>query len=247
MRLFNCQHVPVVLRAWSGATEKAPQHDETKVVKVTLEVLLTPALASAFLPGDGELKNVAFKAAADGSVRPFLRTAGFNIPTRHQTLTIFSTPDSPVAAICFDHVRFMKTVSLRIDVKTATLVLRATVGPCGPQEYAYLGDWHRSQRFLTFDEADPALAFEGAQPSEADEKARRPYTPEFEDTRDEQPAAAAAEEAGHRYPDTSKKKRAARRAKLRAVAPKTEDEPSEDVVTDPDDIDSALGDDAPVH
>lgn len=232
MDLFKSEKVPVILRAWSGATEKAPQHDETKVVKVTLDVQLTSALASAFLPGDGELKNVAFKAAGDGSVRPFLRTAGFNIPMKKQRLVVISTPDSE-GGICFDHVRLMKTVSLRIDLKTATLVLRATVGPCGPQEYAYLGDWHRTQRFVTFTEADPALEFN---PSDADEKARRPVpTPEFVDERDEQ-----AE--GHRYP-----KKRGRKPRL-AVVPQATNAEADDVVTDADDIAAAMGEPAnPIH
>lgn len=206
MRLFSADLVPVMLGAWSGATEKAPKHDETKVVKVTLLVQLTTALASAFVPGDGEVKAVSFKAATDGSVRPFLRVASFNIPMKKQRLEVFATPDSPAASIAFDHVRMMKTVGLRVDVTTPVLVLRATVGPCGPQEYAALGAWHRSQRFVTFHEADASLEFDGAgvEASAADMAARQTVVP----MRREEPAAASADsqaDAGHRYPKRSRR------------------------------------------
>jgi hypothetical protein len=202
MNLFEGTLVPVTLMAWSGATEKAPQHDETKVVKVTLEVILTPELASRLVPGDGEIKAVAYKAATNGTVRSHLRSASFQIAAKKQDLQIFSTPDSPAPTVAFTHVKVMKTIGVKINLKTATLVVRATVGPCGPQEYAQLGAWHRSQRFVTFTESDPALEFAGVDESDADEKARRRVVPT--------PAARPSSETdreGHRDPRRGRRRK----------------------------------------
>lgn len=212
MNLFTEPAVPVTLKAWSGATERAPEHDETKVVKATFEIELTPELASALNPGDGEVKFVAFKALDDNKVRPFLRTAQFEIGLKPQRLTIQSTPDSPVA-ICFDAVKIGRRLTVKSDGDVPVLRVSATVGPCGPSEYAFLGAWQNGQRFVTFEEAEPALPLEA---TDADEKARVvtndgpiPQAPIWNDADAE---AAAAElradadiEQGHRYPKGKKK------------------------------------------
>ena len=179
MRLFHSDKVQVFLKAWSGATERAPKHGETKVVKVTFLIPLTSAVASALVPGDGEIKNTVFKAAIDGSVRAFLRSQAFDIAIEKQKLEVFATPDSTVQSIAFDHVKFSKVVSTKTVIKSAQLWLRATIGPCGPQEYGFLGMWHNTDRWVTFTEADPKLALDGAQPAlaDADEKARQPFEP----------------------------------------------------------------------
>lgn len=229
MRLFNSDKVQVFLKAWSGATERAPKHGETKVVKVTFLIPLTSAVASALVPGDGEIKNTVFKAALDGSVRAFLRSQSFDIAFEKQKLEVFATPDSETPSIAFDHVKFSKVVSTKTVIKAAQLWLRATIGPCGPQEYGFLGMWHNTDRWVTFTEADPKLALDGAQPAlaDADEKARHPFErpePESEDPRD---VPAGQEVDRPRYTKRNAKK-GRHLSAVPPVGPQATEEPAED-------------------
>lgn len=216
MKVFNGSKIPVFLKAWSGSTEKVPQNGETKVVKVTLAIDLDAERAADLQPGDGEVKNVMFKAADDGGLRPFLRAAAFDAAIPKQKLLVRATPDSPVPSICFDHVKFAKTMLVRGNV----LFLKATIGPCGPGEYAALGQWHESDRFVDFEEAEPELDLEADGMTDADEKAQTnlhisvgpiPPEPMWDETEEQAAADAAREEAaveqGHRYPKKDKSKK----------------------------------------
>lgn len=200
MRLFSSDKVPVTLVAGSFNTEKAPQHGETKVVKAVLEVELTAALGSAFVP-TAEVRNTVFKSAEDGSLRPDLRNQTFAVAIPDQDLAVFATPDSEGDRV-FDHVRFSTVAKTKVKGKSAKLRLFVTFGPVGAADYRDIGNWQGQQRFVTFTPSDPALALDDAQPSDADTVARetQPALAETEAT----PESAETERP--RYPKRNAKK-----------------------------------------
>lgn len=257
MQLFSRESVGVIMDAGALGTEKRKKYEEDKVFKVTLRIPLTPALASDLVPGDGQIKAAMYAAAIAGDVRPFLRETTWNMVVPPQRLEVRATPDSPVTMI-FDHVKISKVFKVKVRGTECDLQVRIVVGGVGPQEREALAAWHRSEKWVSFYEADSTLNLAGDVMTEADEKARAPHlAPMFEDERDlpgvppssplavgagqtgktlvtggwstdvddpdfpervvgiSSKAEREAEEraAGHRYPDTTKKRKQRRDAK----------------------------------
>lgn len=114
-----------------------------------------------------------------------------------QILKVFAAPDVATGSIAFDQARIFGVHALgQKDASGFALRFKVSFGPLSPRELEYLNDWRLSQRFVSFDEAEPAMFEEPAdadddEGSEADQKARRP-APMFDTTADGQPVDTAA-------------------------------------------------------
>jgi len=132
--------------------------------------------------------------------KPHLQRVNFSLGCPRQNLHIFASPDTEEARLMLDQCRISGTCArTEKNVNGYAFVFKASYGPVGRTEQEYIHEWMLTQPFVTFEESEPSLEFEedGGDDSDeltdADEKARRP-APMWEDG-DEQPAAAASEDA----------------------------------------------------
>jgi hypothetical protein len=224
-RLFGVSKVGLYCDAITHATEKR-KNDEVKIVTLTLRAQPFDAkLATALdqgLGGESNVRPTLFKLNHPDP-KPLLRRVDFALGCPRQQLHVFASTDTDKASILLDHVRITGTYA-RTEKSVAGygFVLKAAFGPLGRRELEFIQDWHLSQRFVTFEEAEPSLEFDQAGDveddgdlSEQDEKARRP-APMFDTTAEGEPIdAPAASESGeaarvlpHRHRDRSSAVRA---------------------------------------
>lgn len=177
-RLFSAAKVGLFCDSITHATEKR-KGDDVKIVTLTLRVQPFDAkLATALDEGIGGESNVRptlFKIGHPDP-KPLLRRADFALGCARQNLHVFASTDTPTASILLDQVRISNTYArTEKGVAGFGFVLKASFGPLGRRELEYIQDWHLGQRFVTFDEAEPSLAFESDgedEGTEADQKSR---------------------------------------------------------------------------
>lgn len=155
------------------------REDEVKIVTLVLRIdPLTPRIAEAI---DPTLRRLLFKAAktrkpSDIEPAPLLREVLIALPLPRQLLTVYATRDSPQPSIAFDQVKIGR-VRARLDTKAARwfLKVKATFGPCGPNDLAFVQEWFETERFVTFTPAEGLLEFEG--PLDDDDAEEEPAAP----------------------------------------------------------------------
>lgn len=198
-RLFSVPKVGLFLDSYRPAIEKR-RGEETKVLQLTLRVQPFDAkLATAIDDGVGEDSNVRATLFKLGhpDPKPHLDRVDFALGCPRQNLTIYASPDTQDARIQLQQVKIAGTYArTEKGINDYGFVFKATFGPVGRDEQEYIHEWYLSQRFVSFEEAEPLMEFEDdgdADLVEADEKARevidgrsRP-APMWEDG-DEQPA-----------------------------------------------------------
>lgn len=216
MKLFETEKVPMFLDSFAPRLEKRGG-DEHTVRDLTLRIQpLTPELASA-CSGDDLLKRSLFKLT-DGEPLPGITSVGFSMAPPRQRLLVYASPDTEAPSIMFDQVRVSK-VRARVEKGCDgwALVMHASFGPISKVEAEYIEAWYTTQRFVTFEEAEPTLDFDEFDTmSDADEKAQGNAIDgrvvlEFQGgaTLSEAPApdSEKAIEEGHRYTKPKGRKR----------------------------------------
>jgi len=194
MKFCDLPKIGIYCDTYTPATETR-RENEVKVVRLTLRIQpLTPALAQAIEP---YMRKTLFKPGqSDPDPMPQVHEITFNFNTPRQLLKIFASKDSPTATIAFDQVHIGRLrARLQKDVEGWALLFKATFGPCGPADLAYVNEWYGTQRFITFTPAEGDLDFGDA--TEVDEPEEE--TPEVDGAElAPEPAATAAPRRGRR-------------------------------------------------
>ncbi len=163
-QLFSVAKIPVFLDTYAPGLEKRPVNEQIKVLTMTLRVSPFDAkLATAIDDGVGEDSNVRATLFKLGNpdVKPHVERVNFSLGCPRQNLIIFATPDSPKARIGLLQVKIAGTYArTQKDRNGYDWVFRASVGPVGREEQEFLHDWYRTQRFVTFEQAEPMLETE---------------------------------------------------------------------------------------
>lgn len=209
MKLFSVAKVGLFLDTITHSTEPR-QDQEVKIVTLALRVhpfdaKLAAAIAQPVRAALFNLNNPEPKTE--------LRRVEFALGVPRQNLHIFAAPDAPTARLMLAQVRISGTFArTQKDVNGYAFCFKASFGPADRQELEFVQDWHLSQRFVTFDEAEPNMwdSADEDEGTEEDQKARLP-APMFETDADGKPTGDEREQRPlHSHAD--KKKRGGRRA-----------------------------------
>lgn len=198
-RLFSVPKIGLFLDSITHATEKR-REEEVKIVTLTLRAQPFGAdLARAVddgVGGDSGLRSTLFKLNHPDP-KPHLKRVDFSVGCPRQQLHVFAAPDTTTPSLMLDQVKIFGTYArTEKDLNGYGFVFKASFGPPGRKELEFITDWHLSQRFVTFQEAEPGLDFgetdeDDDETTDADEKAERP-APMWND---DEPAAAASEKS----------------------------------------------------
>jgi hypothetical protein len=217
VRLFNVSKVGCFCDGVSHSLEKRHGED-VKVLTLTLRVAPFDSKLAGEMP-DG-VKPTLFKLN-NGEPKDTLRRADFALGVERQQFHVFAAPDVSKATIMLDQVRVHGIYARsQKDRNGFDLVFRATFGPVGRDQLEFVQGWLLTQKFLSFEEAEPGMFDDSVEDdgdlSDQDEKARRP-APMFETTDDgepvETPAASESGEAARVLPHRHRDRSSAVRAK----------------------------------
>jgi hypothetical protein len=218
VRFFEVGKVGCFLDAVSHGLEKR-RGEDVKVLTLTLRIAPFDSKLATAMP-DG-VKPTLFKLNS-GEPKESLRRADFALGVERQILQIFAAPDTTQATRAIDQVRIHGTYARsQKDRNGFDFVFKATFGPVGRDELEFVQGWLLTQKFVTFDAAEPGMFEEQAdedEGTEADQKARTAIDGRVAPTPmwDDEPAQAADEgqqpERAHRplHSHASKKKRMAK-------------------------------------
>lgn len=213
MKLFTVPKVGLYLESIVHGTEKR-HGDDVKIITLALRVQPFDSKLAQSVSDD---VRVSLFKLNHPDPKPHLRRCDFALGVPRQILKIYASSDTAKPTLALDQVRITGTYArTQKDVNGFAFIFRASFGPAGRQELEYIQNWHLSQRWVTFDEAEPGMFDDPAEvdedATEADAKAQRP-TPMFDDPRDDAPAAAAAEAPAraHRPLISHQSKRGARK------------------------------------
>jgi len=226
-RLFTVAKVGLFLDSYRTSIEKR-RGEEVKVLQLTMRVQPFDAkLATAIDDGVGEESNVRatlFKLNHPDP-KPHLDRVAFALGCPRQNLDVYASPDTADARLRFEQVKISGTYArTEKGVNDYAFVFKGTFGPVSRAEQEFIHEWFLSQRFVTFEEAEPGL-FDDVEVeddgedeiTDADEKARQaPQPPMWDD--DDAPATAAkpAKEPARHLPRRHSDRNHAARAKQSA-------------------------------
>lgn len=209
MKLFETGKIGCFLDVITHATE-ARREDEVKIVTLALRVQpFTAQMASAMADA---VRPTLFRLN-DGEPKDSLKRVDFALGVPRQNLTVFAAPDTAEPSIAFLQAK-IAAVYARTEkgVRGYGLVVKVSFGPVGRTELEYIQDWHLGQRFVSFEEAEPAL-FDDADAEDDDDDAPAapgPHAaPMFDDAGNETPAALAANRPLHSHQSRRGRKPAA--------------------------------------
>jgi hypothetical protein len=159
-RLFSVPKVGLFLDSYAPGIEKR-RDEEVSILKLTLRVQpFDSKLATAIDDGlgdDSAVRSNLFKLSS-GEPKPHLDQAAFSLGCPRQQLQVYAAPDAPEARIAFNQVKISGTYArTQKDVDGFAFVLKASFGPVGRDELEYVHAWFRTQRFVTFEEAEPGM------------------------------------------------------------------------------------------
>lgn len=207
-RLFNVGKIGCFVDDYGPGVEKR-RGEEVSVLTLSLRIQPFDAkLASALdagVGGDSNIKATIFSMNS-GEPKPAFTRHDFSLGLPRQNLTIFASPDTTEARLVLEQAKITGTyVRTQKDMNALALVLKATFGPVGRAELEYIHAAHRTQRFITFSEAEPILDLESdgddddEDLTDADEKARAQLPPPmFETDKSGKPIEAAADKPKRR-------------------------------------------------
>jgi hypothetical protein len=154
MKLFNVGKVGCFCDGVSHSIEKR-HGDEVKILTLTLRVAPFDAKLASALP-DG-VRATLFKLN-NPDPKETLRRVDFALGVDRQVLTVFAAPDTMTASIAFDQVKIAGTYARTLkDRNGYDFVFRASFGPVGREELEFVQQWLLSQRFVTFEQAEPGM------------------------------------------------------------------------------------------
>lgn len=226
-RLFSTGKIGLFLDTYAPGVEKR-KGDVVKIITGTFRVQPFDAKLATSID-DGLSDNSGVRAAlfklGHPDPKPHLDRVNFSLACPRQNMIIFASPDTDESRVALLQMKITGIYArTQKDVDGYALVFNASCGPLGRTELEYLHAWHRTQRFVTFEEAEPGLDFEDSDDEGADENAAparpKPMWDEGDEEKTEpsageKKAAAVTEEAkrekGNRYPPKAKKAKKGRK------------------------------------
>jgi len=227
-RLFAVNKIGIFLDTFSPAVEKR-RGEVVNVVNCTFRVQPFDAkLAGAIddgLSDNSGVRSALFKLN-NPDPKPHIERLNFGLSCPRQQMIVFASPDTAESRIAFNQVKISGVYArTQKDAAGYVLVFHGTFGSVDRSELEYVMAWFRTQRFVTFEEAEEALEFHEDAPDTDDEhdeqdvpvidgrdKSTRRKAPSAPPMFGDDDAAAAApsagkkvaadknREIGHRYP-----------------------------------------------
>lgn len=159
-KLFNLPKIGVFLDGFSPSTEER-RGEDTKVVVLSLRVQpFSVKHAIAIDDGLGEDSNVrqALFNLTNDEPKPHLERVNLALGCPPQTLLVHAAPDAPEARIAFTQCKIAGTYArTQKDIQGYAFCFKATFGPVGADDLAFLQHWFLSQQFVTFEAAQPLI------------------------------------------------------------------------------------------
>lgn len=195
-RLFKTGKIGMFVDSYNPGVEKR-RGETVSVLTVKFRVQPFDSKLATLLDdgvgGDSNIKPTVF-SLSNGDPKPNFTRHDFRLSTLpRQNLEIFAAPDTEASRVMLTQAKISGCyVRTQKDISALAFAFKATFGPVGRDELELIHSLHRSQTFITFDEAEPLLDEEedgeSDEGTEADQKARQP-APMWDD---DPPAAAAA-------------------------------------------------------
>lgn len=173
MKLFGVAKVGLFCDGVAHSLEKR-RGEDVKVLTLTLRVAPFDAKLASAVGDDNTVRQALFNTN-NIDPKPFVRRVDFALGCERQNLHVFAAPDTERATLTLDQVRITGTYArAQKDRNGFDFVLKATFGPAGRDELEFVQGWLLTQKFVTFEEAEPGLLLdeEAEDATEADEKAR---------------------------------------------------------------------------
>lgn len=222
MKLFDLAKIGCYCEGIAHSLEKR-RGEDVKVLTLTLKVAPFSSTHATAMP-DG-VKATLFNLNS-GDPKENLRRVDFALGVERQQLHAFASPDTSEATFMLDQVRIHGTYArVQKDRNGFDFLFKCTFGPIGRDELEWVQAWLLTQKFVTFEAAEPSLEFEAAEPDEddgtdADQKAREVIDGRVPMWEDEPPApskAKPATERAHRnlHSHQTKKRKSAAKGKGR--------------------------------
>lgn len=191
MKLFEIAKVGCFCDGVNHSLEKR-RGEDVKVLTLTLRVAPFSASHATAMP-DG-VKPTLFKLNS-GDPKETLRRVDFALGIERQILHIFAAPDTSKATRAIDQVRIHGTYArMPKDSNAFDFVFRATFGPVGRDELEFVQGWLLSQKFISFEAAEPGMF--DLETEETDEDDDEPSSDRpadmWEDGDEQNPSTAAA-------------------------------------------------------
>jgi hypothetical protein len=160
MDLFTVGKIPMYCEGITHRLETR-KHGEVKVIDLSLKIApFNAQLAAALDPDEyGFVKRVLFKMN-DGEPVVDLRAVEFRPPSDRQRVICYIAPDTDEGSICLDQVKVTKMRARSSkDANGWTLYVQISFGPVSPSELAFANEFYTGQRWLSWEAAEPSLAF----------------------------------------------------------------------------------------
>jgi len=195
MRLFEVAKVGCFCDAVAHSIETR-RDSEVKILKLTLRVSPFDAKLASAMP-DG-VRTTLFKTNVPEPKPNLSRVTFSGLCDTRQVLQVFAAPDTTKASFALDQVKITGTYArTQKDRNGFDFVFAASFGPAGRDELEQVQAWLLTQRFVTFQVAEPGMFDEDANGDEGDiadtdEQARQPR-PMWADGDEQNPSRAATE------------------------------------------------------
>ena len=166
-KLFEVGKIGAFLDAITHGSEKRPNDGRTKIVTCTLRV--DPFDVTHALALDQRVRDTLYSLSTSEK-RAHLRRAEFALGISRQNIHIFAAPDTAQASRVITQVAVKDFVAkIDKDKNHFSLTFKIAFGPVDRDELALIEDWRTTQRFLTFEEAEPSLAFDTDDDTQTDD------------------------------------------------------------------------------
>jgi hypothetical protein len=221
-RLFRSGKIGCFIDTYAPAVEKR-RGEAVSVLTVRMRVQpFDSKLATSLdegVGGDSNIRPTVFSLNTS-EPKPNFTRHDFKLALERQNLEIFTTPDTSDATIALLQAKISGCyVRTQKDMNALAMCFKATFGPVGKAELEQIHRLHRSQAFITFQEAEPLLEEEDDEEDGEDVVAEAILSAPMLDVGDESRPPAPkkktkpATERAHRrlHSHQSKKKNAKRR------------------------------------
>ena len=171
-RLFGVNKIGVFLDTFQPAIEKR-RGESVNVINCTFRVQPFDAkLAGAIddgLSDNSGVRSALFKLN-NPEPKPHIERLNFGLSCPRQQLIVFASPDTDESRIAFNQVKISGVYArTQKDQAGYALVFHGTFGAVDRSELEYVMAWFRTQRFVTFEEAEESLDFMEDAPEVDDE------------------------------------------------------------------------------
>lgn len=185
MKLFAVPKVGLFCDGIQHAIEKR-RGEEVKIVTLALrmqpfDAKLAVSIDDGLAGQDVRVRNALFKIGHPDPV-PGIRRIDFALGCERQNLTVYASPDTEAGSMCLEQVKISGTYARsQKDMNGFAFCVKAAFGPLGRAELEFIQKWLLTQRFVTFEQAEPGMfddeVEEDDEIADADEKARQTAHP----------------------------------------------------------------------